>query len=102
MDLFAHADRYHAAPASGRTDTSRAAASKVSRARKEIWNVILNTLEQHGPKTGSEIAEILGRDLLFLRPRLTELGPKGTREIADTGERRKNAKGNTEICWGLA
>lgn len=92
MDLFAYSS-----PAQGRTDTSREAAKKVAHGREGIWTEIKNALWQFGPLTGSEIATKLSKDILYIRPRLVEL--ESSSDIQKTEQRRKNAKGNSEIVW---
>jgi predicted ArsR family transcriptional regulator len=51
----------------------------------------LLALEQSGPMTSDEVADMLGRTVLAVRPRLTELKLKGL--VVDTGTRRANDSG---------
>lgn len=97
LDLFTISASY---PAQGKTDTSREAARKVAKGREGIWAEIIHCLRMYGPRTGSELANRLNRDLLYIRPRLVELQDSGT--VVKTAERRKNAKGNSEIVWSIA
>jgi len=85
-------------PASGRTDTSRQAAEKIAlnvgTLRHSTYRAILHS--SYG-LTASEIADLLGRRLLGVRPRTTELQKAGL--IHDSHIRRPNSYGNNEIVW---
>lgn len=98
IDLFEHADRYPHAPARGKTDTSAAAAKKLTN-HGPLRQKILDLIRFSGDQgyTTSEITDVLAEPLLNVRPRVTELRMQN--EIASTGMRRKNALGNSEIVW---
>jgi hypothetical protein len=58
----------------------------------------LNVLGRHpGGLTADEVAAALGESVLSIRPRMSELRRLG--EIADTGDRRRNASGHTAAVW---
>ena len=79
------------------SDTRARALSKIDRVnmRKKVYRY----LKAHGSKTGSEVAEGTGLFLITVRARLTELSR--VRDIWDSGKRRRNSRGNTEIVWSV-
>jgi predicted ArsR family transcriptional regulator len=54
-------------------------------------------LLQQGDYTADEIAAMVRKSILSVRPRISELNTAGM--IWDSGERRKNASGNPMIVW---
>ena len=54
---------------------------------------------RRGPLTADEIADRMGKSILAVRPRVTELGAAGA--IEDTGLRRANASGVMATVWRL-
>lgn len=81
------------------TGPSRAAAEGVtaSAKRHDTHAQILATLRDHGPATADEIADRLGLDRLYVRPRVSEL--RATGRVRDHGTRRKNPGGRTATVW---
>lgn len=57
------------------------------------------TVLKRGCFTADEIAERMGKSILAVRPRVTELASSGV--IEDTGARRKNASGQNATVWRL-
>ncbi len=90
---------YPTLPAVGRTDTSRAAAPSGPQAvnlQKDVLRVL-----RKGPATADETANSLGKSILAIRPRFSELRAQG--RIVDTGGRRRNDSSNHRaIVWKLA
>lgn len=78
---------YPEAPGYQDTDTSKAAAEWM---RPEVGALHRACLEIVAvlPSTPDEVAIIIGRDKLAIRPRMTELRALGL--IEDSGERRRN------------
>ena len=56
----------------------------------------LMLLQQHD-LTADECAEMLGKSILSIRPRISELATK--KLIFDSGKRRKTASGHNAIVW---
>ena len=81
-------------------DTEIAAAHKVaSRVVGRRLQILCGLAQCGEARTGSELAKNLGLSILSVRPRLTELQEINC--ILDTGIRRKNEFGNTEIVWQI-
>lgn len=57
------------------------------------------TVLSRGHFTADEIAERMGRSILAVRPRVTELAAAG--KIIDSGSRRKNSSGASATVWKL-
>jgi predicted ArsR family transcriptional regulator len=92
--------RYPSAPGfAADSSTSRAAAADVAPEMKALHRVILWTLHNHGPLTADEIAKSVGRHLLTIRPRLTELRINGLVERTD--DTRPSALGNNQHVMRL-
>lgn len=79
--------------------TSQEAASDISDAAKTLRKDVLALLANHGPYTADECAAVLGKSILAIRPRLSELWKQGS--IIKTETRRKNASGKSAICWAI-
>ena len=83
--------------AGGNTDTSEAAAERISLAagplRHEVYTAIMHSGERG--MTTSELAAGLNKPYGGIQPRTSEL--KKHKYIFDSGERRPNAFGNNEI-----
>lgn len=77
--------------------TSREAAETVD--ASGLRRLVLACLDRHGPMTTDECAQRLGRTVLAIRPRFSELRAKG--QIADSGERHLNVSGKRAVVWGL-
>jgi len=78
------------------TDTSKAAADSVAPNAHTLRDDALQVLKV-GPRTADEVAAVMGKSNLSIRPRITELVLQG--RIFDTGERRRNASGKSAIVW---
>ena len=50
--------------------------------------------------TADEVATLLGKSVLTIRPRISELARAGV--ITDSGNRRPNASGHNAIVWKLS
>jgi predicted ArsR family transcriptional regulator len=94
-DLFAYG--YPNSPGYRLTDTSIAAAQSID--NKTLQKLVAAELSK-APGTADEIAGRLGRNILSIRPRLTELKRLG--RIVDTGIRRPNASGRSAAVFALA
>lgn len=81
------------------TDTSIAAAESVKPLVTGLRGRVLKALADN-PATADECAAELGKSVLSIRPRLTELSAMGS--IVDTGERRPNLSGRSAIVWKVA
>ena len=55
--------------------------------------IVIDALEHFGPMTSDECAGRLGRNILSIRPRFTELKAMNPPLIFETGERRRNQSG---------
>lgn len=86
-------------PHPGKTDTSRSAAGKLSMYVGTLRYATFTHIKECGDRgaTPSEIAKALGKRLLGIRPRTTEL--RAAHLIYDSGIRRQNEYGNNEIVW---
>lgn len=83
-DLFSYSE--------GKRDTSiEAHDKKIKPTKADIHRTIKGALH-FGNLSPDEFADQYDYDILYIRPRFTELFNDG--QILDTGERRKNAKGN--------
>ena len=72
-------------------DTRREAYKKARSVAGTLQRSILSVLEVFGPKTPDEVAAELGKSVLAIRPRFSELLSYG--KIEKTGVRRANASG---------
>ena len=88
--------RYPDAPGFKARDTSENAANVMandaSTLQSDCWSVIMVK-----PSTADEVAYVLGKSILAIRPRLSELVAKN--KIVDSGERRNNQSGKPAIVW---
>jgi len=80
-------------------DTSKAASDSMESPAILLRDECLNAL-MFQSMTADEAAVFLGKSILSIRPRFTELFNIGL--IRDTGGRRKNASGRFAKVWGLA
>jgi predicted ArsR family transcriptional regulator len=79
---------------------SNAAGDRLRPKSPTLRELALVVLKRHpAGLTADEIAERLGKSVLTIRPRVTELGAAGA--ITDTGARRVNASGATATVWRL-
>lgn len=91
-----------AAGAKTRTGPSREAARAVTRSekREKAQRRIIASLMLDGPATADELAERLGLDRLYVRPRVSEMVKR--QQLADTGQRRRNDGGRPATVWRVA
>jgi predicted ArsR family transcriptional regulator len=82
------------------TDTSHEAYQQIASEAATLRRLCVEKLAEHGPMTADEIADRVGRGILSIRPRISEL--RKNDHVADTGERRKNLSGRTAVVWKLA
>lgn len=81
------------------TDTSREAAEAASPTAASLRQDALSAIKLQGPSTADEVALYLGRSVLSIRPRMSELRNAGLLEAS--GDRRKNASGSSATVWKL-
>lgn len=96
LDIF---NDYPNTPGYQNESTSKEAASEIAGISCELRSLSLAVVTKQ-PSTADEVAGILGRSILAIRPRLTELAEMGM--VEDSGERRKNASGRSAIVWKVA
>src|SRR5690606_17463202 len=80
------------------TATSREAAKKSTPGRKAVYGLIENILREE-ELTADVIAKRIGRGLLYIRPRCSEMKLLGL--IQPTGETRKNETGRNADVFRL-
>jgi predicted ArsR family transcriptional regulator len=78
-------------------EAARRIAGDASRLRSQVLAELRNW---PAGRTADELARLLGRDRLSIRPRLSELRAAGN--VVATGERRKNDTGLTATVWRIA
>lgn len=89
--------KYPHAPGHQLTDTSHAAAKKMTGVAGKLAKRVLSELKLNGPMTADQMAEHLKESPFSIRPRFTQLKELGL--IEDTGVRAKNAQGNAmAVC----
>lgn len=76
---------------------SEAAAVAIAGTARELSDQVYAVLVKYGPHTADEVAELLHRDRLSIRPRLSELFKQGF--VRKTGQRRRNASGQSANVW---
>ena len=82
--------------------TSREAAEKINATLNERQTEVVLALDAAGPAglTADEVAKIIDRSVLAVRPRLSEL--RAMKKIVPTGERRTNESRMKAKVWRLA
>lgn len=80
-------------------ETSAEAAKKAHPKAQNLRTQTLQVFRDCGPLTADEVAEILGRSFISIRPRVTELANADL--IYDTLVRRKSAFGHSAIVWAI-
>lgn len=98
LPLFA--PRYPDVPGAKTDGPSLAAANRMRRHDKKLRELALEMLRAEGPLTADEVAARLGRTVLSIRPRISQLNKKGL--VIDTGERRLNESGSPATVWRAA
>jgi len=89
--------RYPAVPGYKRGGTSKAAADSMKEKAPTLRDEVMIALGLNGDCTADEVADLLCKSLLSVRPRFTELLALG--KIADTGMTRHNASGKQATVW---
>lgn len=89
---------YPNSPGSKGRNTSRSAAQDCKDLARELQIEILRLLTVNN-YTADEMASMLKRSVLALRPRVSELVKKGL--VEDSGERGTNSSGKGAIRWQL-
>ena len=76
-------------------DTSRA---MYERARtSDLPERLLAVVREHGPICADDAAKLVGADVLFVRPRMTDLHKAGL--VEDSGIRHPSSRGNPSVAW---
>lgn len=97
-DLFEA--RYPMSPGfKGTLDTTREAATQAGTYAKRLQALCLSVLRRAGANglTADECAIALGKSVLSIRPRFSELKILGL--VIDSGRRRSNASGRRAAVW---
>ncbi len=92
-DLFT---RYPTVPGYKRSGTSQDAATDMESEAGTLRRLSLEILKR-GAATADEVADALGRSILSIRPRISELVRKGL--VTETGQRRTNRSGKSAMVW---
>lgn len=91
-------DQYPNAPGFKTSGPSSDAAEKIAPVAGKLRAQVLECFKQHPEgMTADEAAAEMGRSILSVRPRVTELLARG--EIEETGDRRRNDSGMTATVW---
>lgn len=98
MDLFDYREKFPNAPGFKRRETSRQAADDMKPKARTLRDRCFSELAL-GPKTADQVAEILRRSVLTIRPRISELVKLGL--IYDTGRTAENASGKQAVIWDI-
>lgn len=93
-DLFSL--RYPDVPGFKRRGTSSDAAKSIHSEAPKLREDCLDAIRSK-PRTADEVADALGKSVLAVRPRLSEL--VALRKIIETGERRPNTSGKMASVW---
>ena len=88
---------YPETPGFKKRGTSKAAADSMKEIAPTLESEALVNLAVHGDHTADELAFIMGRSILSIRPRLSALLAKGL--IVDTGETRRTQSGRYATVW---
>lgn len=96
--LYIRADLASIRAAKGKRDTSEKAVDGLKYALTKIRLETLSALSM-GKKSASEIAKLIDKSILTVRPRTSELAEIGF--IKDSGERFMNRSNNPEIRWQI-
>lgn len=103
-DLLEYGERqarkYPDVPGFKEGTTSREAALAMNSEAGILRERCMGALRRRGPLTADEIADELGRSVLAVRPRLSELKRDG--RVVDTGDRRMNASGKRAAVLALS
>jgi DNA-directed RNA polymerase specialized sigma24 family protein len=98
-DLFTLAARYPATPGSkSDLDTAKAAAADMASEAGTLRRECLAALAG-ADLTADEIADRVGRSILSIRPRISEL--RARNKVKPTDTRRRNRSGKNAVVWTL-
>jgi hypothetical protein len=89
---------YPEIPGFKRLGTSKLAAEESKPEASYLRAACLDCIRRD-PATADEVAEWLGRSVLAVRPRLSELVAQG--KIEESGKRRRNASGKLASVWKI-
>jgi predicted ArsR family transcriptional regulator len=96
--LFNWQETYPSAPGFKKRETSRRAAREMKPKAPKLRDQCLAVFQKSDhPLTADEVAKALGKSVLSIRPRVTDLVNKQL--IKDSGVRRENASGKDAIAW---
>jgi len=98
VDLFDYAEKYPMRPGYKRRATSREAAEAMADKAPSLRDQCFSALCEQ-PMTADEVAAVLGKSILSIRPRLSELVRLGC--IRDTGRTAPNASGKNAVIWEI-
>jgi len=92
-------ERYPYAAATGRTDTSAAAAASIQTVTARVQRLVLGAIQSSGGYglTAHELATTLNLERTTVQPRTSELRRLGC--IKDSGRRRLNPNRKRAIVW---
>lgn len=98
-DLFTFAaSRYPAEPGFKRRATSKQAAADIKATAPTLRERCLQIIKESPvPLTADEVAAALGKSVLSVRPRITELSVMNL--IDDSGITRPNSSGRQAVAW---
>lgn len=92
-------DQYPDQPGFKASGTSEQAADKIRSTAKTLRDQVLRTFQQTpGGLTADAVADRLGKSILSVRPRVSELRRQGEIRPA-SGQRGKNDSGMSAIVW---
>ena len=92
--------RYPHQPGSKAAGTSAEAADAIASVALLLREKVMEALREHGALTADQIADVLSRSCLAIRPRVAECHKLGL--VRDTGERRVNRSGKRAAVWEVA
>lgn len=96
--LFDYKDSYPNSPGYKKRDTAKRAAKEMKEQAPSLRDRCLKVIRDHpNGITADLVAKALGKSVLSVRPRVTELAAKGL--IVDSGRRGKNSSGKRAISW---
>jgi predicted ArsR family transcriptional regulator len=98
MNLFDYSDKYPLVPGAKREGTSREAAEEMKASAPDLREQCLRVLKASlTPLTADEVASVLDKSPLSIRPRLSELVRLG--RIKEGPTRRRNKSGKMAATW---
>jgi predicted Rossmann fold nucleotide-binding protein DprA/Smf involved in DNA uptake len=95
-DLPLFQQRYPHVPGSKTNGTSAIAAKQMRPKARTLRDDVFDVLKKE-KLTADEVAAKLGKSILSIRPRLSELNT--LQKIEETGERRENESGASASVW---